>query len=219
MIRTSVVAVAAAIALAACGGHGLVPSQSAGPDSLAPTSAFHPAATSPCDIKGLWYFKGTCLPGELAASGGTFKLAKYNGVTVITTLGKNSVKGKAPMILADATKPDTDVTGKYKNKLFPPYSQKTCAKQVTCSGAAVVYLEVINGTKSQINFTSKTTLTVAASKFPGKTCIPAELTTGGWDTFPIVNGQPKAGKVVLTIQANPLFFLPAGPAYIAIVCS
>ncbi|MBV8489905.1 MAG: hypothetical protein JO199_05180 [Candidatus Eremiobacteraeota bacterium] len=219
MIRTGVVAIAASIALAACGGHGLVPAQSGG-TGYAPTNVSIPMSKSPCDVTGLWYFMGSCLPGVVKPAGGTYKLPAYQGITVQIQLGSNTAPSAGTKFLfADATGKN-DITGTYGGHKFPPYSEKTCASHNACPGASAVYLEAINGQKSStpITFHSTTTLTVDEKTFPGKSCSPGLLGQTGWSYFPEVTGNPKAGKLVLKIQANPLFKLPKGPAYISIVC-
>ena len=66
MFRTGIVAAAAAIALAACGGHGMVPSQGG-------ASGFSPnvLAASPCQLPGTWYFKGSCAVFQMSPKGGS----------------------------------------------------------------------------------------------------------------------------------------------------
>ena len=219
MIRTGIVAVAASLALAACGGHGLVPSQSAGGDAFAPSAAMAPAAASPCQIPKLWYFMGGCKAGFLTSAGGKFALPKYKGITWTTTLGKNSAKGKVPFVMGDATGAGDITSGPGK---FPIYGVKTCLAPSKCPGSALVYFEAVNDSKAAITFNSPSQLVVAAAKFPGKSCFPAILRKSGasfkWQPFSILTGSPKGGKLTLNIPVNPAFMLPKGPLYVALVC-
>ena len=215
MIRTSVVASAAAIALAACGGHGLVPSQSAAPGS----DAVIPMSSNPCytsTVQPAWIFKGSCtILKKLPAKGKTIALAAYKGVSVTVKLPKNTSKGG--FALVDAMGGKTKDILKFSGAAFPPI-QKTLK--------SVAYVEAVNPTAG-LKFTSgNLVFTIKAQKFPGKSC-PLSVLEG---TFPKLKwfnspfaGQISGGTMVFTVPGSALGTLfpnglPAGPLYFNVGC-
>ena len=216
LIRSGIAALVSAIALAACGGHGIVP-QSAAPGSS--FGAQRARAKSPCANPKLpWYFKGSCVASILTSKGGTVKLAPYKGITATISLYANSAKGKVAFVTGDALGKG-DITGK---TAFPLYGSKTCAKGSNCTGTTLVYLEAVNSSKATIKFTGSQAaqLVIASKKFPGKSCGPALLSAKGWVPYnTILVAQPKKGKLTLKIPNAGIFVLPAGAAYIDLICS
>lgn len=215
-IRTGVVASAAAIALAACGGHGLVPSQSAAPGS----NAVVPMSSNPCytsAVQPAWIFKGSCaILKTLPTKGKTIALAAYKGVSVTVKLPKNTSKGGFALVDALGGK-SKDIVA-FSGKAFPPITPTTLK--------SVVYVEAVNQTAG-LTFTSGSLVfTVKATKFPGKSC-PLSVLTG---TFPKLKwfnspftGTLKSGAMTFTVPGGALTQLfptglPAGPLYFNVAC-
>jgi hypothetical protein len=213
--RSGIAAVAAAIALSACGGQGIVPSQSAPSGSLVGQEIA--SVTSPCAAKTLpFYFHGSCTTATLTSKGNTVSLKPYKGIAFKIQLGANNAKGTLAFIVGDATGVG-DITGKIK---FPLYSTKTCQKGNTCPGKSLIYIEAASSSKAAITLNGNSFLTISATKFPGKGCWPAVLTKTGWNTRGAILIMPPKGHVVkIMIPGGGLFSLPAGAAYIDIVCS
>jgi hypothetical protein len=216
--RTSAIAAVAALALAACGGHAMVPSQNFSQNPIAGGAFAVPDAGTPCStIKGFWQFGGACKAYSLTAAGATYKLPYYKGIALHVTVGKNSATKSIPFLLGDATGKG-DITGTYKTKKFPPYSTKTCAKS-PCAGTPMLYFEAFNQTKTSVKVTGDSGLLVLSKTFPGKSCFPALLGTKGWTPYTIVQASVKNGKVAIKIPGFAgVFNLPAGPAYGVLVC-
>ena len=217
-IRTSAAAVVASIALAACGGHGMVPT------STAPgmTGEAVPASTSPCANPKLpWYFKGACVPGVVTSAGATYTLPAYKNISGTIKLGANTAKGKIPFVLADATGKG-DISPLAVKSAFPPYGEKTCATANQCPGTAAYYLEIVNGGTANIKLTKASTLTIKAPYPKSATaCGPALINSSGkWTSYALfVAAKPSNGTLTLTIPGGTSQFeLVAGAGYIAILC-
>ncbi|MBV8374207.1 MAG: hypothetical protein JO302_01750, partial [Candidatus Eremiobacteraeota bacterium] len=149
------VATIAATGLAACAGRGIVPSS---PTAMAPTTAMRPTAimneaqpdgallplnlktcaTSPPQYQ--WIFKGACDEFTLKSSGGKFSLGEYKDFTVTGSIGKNTAKTAAKVVLADAIDKKGDVE-KYKGKNFPPYKG---------NGTTILYASAMNQSSETI---------------------------------------------------------------------
>jgi hypothetical protein len=213
-IRSGAAAGALAIALAACGGHGMVPSQSA-----PGFNAAIPMSTNPCYTKAVqpaWIFKGSCDITTLPAKGKTIKLAPYKGVTVTVKLGKNTSK-KGAFVLVDALGGKAHDITKFKKKPFPTITP-TVLK-------SVIYVEAVNGTNG-LKFSGNLVFTIKAKKFPGKTC-PLSVLEG---TFPKLKwfnspftGKISGGTMTFTVPGSALGTLfpnglPAGPLYFNVAC-
>lgn len=215
--RLGAVALAVSIAFAGCGGRGMVPSQN-GPALSPMQDALVPDATNPCANTNNYTFLGACKSGYVTASGGTYALPAYKGVTFKAVLGKNNAAGKVPFVFGDAMTL-ADIKGTRNGKPFPAYSAKTCQKGGSCPGAAAVYVMINNKGKKVISFTSPTTLVVTDAKFPGTTCFPAILYSTGWAGFShTTTGRVSGGKVTITIPPNPLFTIAVGVGFLAIAC-
>ena len=195
MIRISVVATAAALALAACASHGIV---SSSPTAMAPTNAMFRRATTVLPLKGKtktcaknppqyqWIFKGACDGFILKPGGGTFSLGKYANITVKGSIGKNTVKGQAKIAIADAVDKSGDIE-KFGGKSFPVYKGK---------GKTIAYASAnnqSNQTITPITVKGKAIIQYViddAKGFPGKSCSAAILAheQGGkvaWNPLPI----------------------------------
>lgn len=215
MIRTGVVASAAAIALAACGGHGLVPSQSAVPGFNALTAnSSNPCYTS--TVQPAWIFKGSCMIlTKLPAKGKTIALAAYKGTSVTVKLPKSTSKGG--FVLVDAVGGKAKDIATFQGKAFPP---------ITKTLKSVIYVEAVNPTAG-LKFTSgNLVFTIKAQKFPGKSCplsvLEGTLAKPKWFNSPF-SGKISGGTMVFTVPGSALGTLfpnglPAGPLFFNVAC-
>jgi hypothetical protein len=206
MIRTSVVATIAALALAACASHGIVPSS---PTALAPTNAMLPAEDDGgiLPLKGKtktcpksppqyeWIFKGACDAFTLKSGGGKFSLSKYDNITVKGSIGKNTAKGSAKIVIADAVDKKGDIE-KFGGKSFPKYkgNGKTIAYASANNQSDQTITPIVVKNKPIIQY-----IITDEKKLPGKKCSAAILTheSGGklsWDPLP--SSFPVKGKSV-----------------------
>jgi hypothetical protein len=224
MIPACVVATVAAIALAACAGHGIVPSS---PSAVAPTTAnldmsplaLKTCATSPPQYD--WIFKGACDAFTLKPTGGKFSLQEYEDITITGSIGKNNVKPSATLDVADARDKKGDIE-KYAGMSFPPYKS---------SGTTVVYAVAINQSKETIKpiaVKGKPVLeyVITDSKgLPGTTCgaaVLAKQKNGSLKWTPLPASGPVKGKSVTISQYEvPEGFElpPVTPLYFAVSCS
>jgi hypothetical protein len=216
-IRSVAGALAATIAFAACGGHGLVPTQNSVPGFNAVT----PMATNPCYTKAAqpaWIFKGSCVIAKLPKKGKTFKLAAYKGVTASIALPKNNSKGGPMFVIVDALGGKAKDITKYKGKSFPAIPKT--------AGKSVIYIQAVNSFAG-LKFTSGSlVVTVTAKKLPGTKCAVALLRKTGaklsWFTIPIaptVSGKTITEKIpagaIGTLYGQGL---PAAPLYFNAAC-
>jgi hypothetical protein len=246
IISSVFAAVIAAAALAACGGHGVVPSQSfASGNSMAMSNggssfaALEDAKVHPCDISGLYYFHGNCVKFTLSVTGNTTvelgKFGAYHGIKITTTFSamENPPQGvkSVAAIMGDAIG-DGDITGTVKGKAFPLYGHgndcvNSQGKAVSCPGKPFVYAELINTSK----YTLKPKLTpkfyiTDSNGFPGKRlCFPAIFTTpgpktvGGWAPNTTLGGQPHGTTLTINAQSNPgQLIYPPGQFIVAGAC-
>jgi hypothetical protein len=214
MIKASAFASVAAIALAACGGHGVVPQGS----SFAPTSANGVApmagddagplalatcATSPPQY--MWIFKGACEKFTLKSTGGKFALGAYANISVTGSIGYNNAKSSATVYLSDAVDKNGDVL-KNKGKAFPPYKGQ---------GTTIVYAVADNQSTQVIKPLEHKNVPVIKyvitdqKGFPGNHCGAAFLSkqrngTFAWTSLP--GAQPVKGKTVTITQ----YTVPSG---------
>lgn len=217
MIRAGFVAFAAAIALAACGGHNMVPSQIAAPDFNAVTSA----AANPCytaAVQPAWIFTGSCkIVAKLPAKGATIALPAWKGVSVTVKLPKPSPAGNS-FVLVDALGGKAKDIKPFKGKTFPPITPTTLK--------SVVYVEAVNGKAGLLFPSGNLVFTIKAAKFPGKTC-PLSVLTGTppklkWFNSPFA-GKISGGTMVFTVPGGALKTLfpnglPKGPIYFNAGC-
>jgi hypothetical protein len=234
MIRTSIVATVATLALAACAGHGIVPSS---PTAMAPTTAMAPAGADGgiLPLKGKlktcaknppqyqWIFKGACDEFTLKPGGGAFSLEKYADLTVTGSIGKNTVKGSAKIAIADAVDKKGDIE-KFGGKSFPVYKGK---------GKTIAYASANNQSNQTIKpivVKDKAIIQYVITDekgLPGKTCSAAILSheSGGklyWDPLP--SSFPVKGKsVTISLYTAPNGFeLPPKsdetPIYFSVNC-
>lgn len=214
MIRASALASVAAIALAACGGHSVVPQGS----SFAPMSANGGAAALDGDAGPLalatcatsppqwsWILKGACSKFTLKSTGGKFTLGAYENISVTGSIGYNNAKTPATIYLADALDKNGDIL-KNKGKAFMPYKGQ---------GTTVVYAVADNQSTETITPKSHPNVPVIkyvitdSKGFPGNTCGAALLEKQrngayAWTTLP--GQQGVKGKTVTITQ----YTVPSG---------
>jgi hypothetical protein len=225
------VAALVAISLAACSGQSMVPSQSplsSAPDartaSLTFTSsmsadALTPDAKSPCDIKGFWYFKGSCVLGAITAAGGKLPLKAYKGITVTLAVPKSNAAKGTDFLVGDGTS-STDITGTFQGTKFINFGKVPCVsittfKTVKCVGTAFLYTLVANASKATVVLKSLPGATLLSAKFPGsKSCSAAQIAftssgvPGGWFLLP-GSGKPAKGSVTIPGYAAKPFSMAA----------
>ncbi|MFY9718503.1 MAG: hypothetical protein WAK16_02560 [Candidatus Cybelea sp.] len=181
-----------------------------------------PAAVTTCEKSPpqyWWIFKGACDPKiTLKSTGATFKLQKYEDITVTGTIGNNTTKGSATIAIADAV--DKGDISNWKGKAFPKYTAK----------GVFIYAVAVNQSTQTIKpkpVKGKPVLqyVITDSKgLPGKTCFVALLaeSQGGkfiWTPFP---GQftAKGDTITITQYEVPKGFEipPKTPLYFAVNC-
>jgi hypothetical protein len=222
MIRAGVLATAAAVALAACAGHGIVPSSPSGLDQSA-SGAFVQSAVTTCaksPPQYEWIFKGSCEQFVLKPTGSTFSLAEYDSITIKGSIGKNNTKTTANIDLADATDTNGDIET-YKGKAFPKYKGE---------GTTFVYAVAVNQSSQVIKPIAEKNKPILqyvitdAKGLPGTKCGAAVLTEGQkgsleWAALP--GPFTAKGKTVTITQYNvPSGFElpPKTPLYFAVNC-
>lgn len=237
--RSVSAAIVAAVALAACAGRGVVPSQGFAPNvsngfASNGFDAGPDGKTSPCDIKGKYYFHGSCRTFNLnMTKSTTVKLGQfgpYHGITITTTFGPFTNPPKVqsvPAIMGDAVG-SGDITGLAGGKAFKLYGDgKDCVyanKPATCPGKPFVYAELINTSKYTLKpqLTPKFVIT-DSNGFPtgrNNQCFPAELTSKGWLPETNVHGTPKNDTLVINALKNTQnLYYPANGQFIVVgVC-
>jgi hypothetical protein len=239
-IRSGSAAIAVAIALAACGGHGTVPSQSVLPGTAnnlasdAFDSGLSPDGKTPrCEVTGLYYFHGSCVGFNMNMNSTTVvqlgKFGAYHGIKITTGLSKfvNPPKvNTVPAIMGDAIGKG-DITGKVKGKAFPLYATgNNCVagngKPEKCPGKVFVYAELINSSQYKLKPASTPAFSITSENgYPGKTlCFPAILTAKGWAPNETIGGKPNGKTLRIPAAPNPgqLVFLPHAQFIVAGVC-
>lgn len=163
-----VVAAFAVTGLAACAAQTVVPSstQSGYPSAAAPAAhrpfamtfqaRFSPAAARPCNISGIWYFKGSCVAYTMRSTGGTAKLKTFKGRAYSLGFPKNNAPANTKFVIGDGTS-SADIRGTLNGAPFPIYGKVPCydivkAAIVPCPGQAIVYNLVLNGSSNTVNF-------------------------------------------------------------------
>jgi hypothetical protein len=230
LIRACTIAAVSAIALAACAGHGIVPSS---PSAMSPQNLQtfqNPAiqdelspdiftcATSPPQY--LWILKGACTKVVLKSTGGKFALQKYRFITVTGTIGANNIKTSATVYIADAN--DKKDILPYKGKAFPAYKPS--------KGKTFVYAVAINESKNTIipkaehNKPVLQYVITDSLGLPGHTCsvaVYAKQRNGTFKWTPLPIQAPVKGKTVTLTQYSvpPGFQFPSKtPVYFGAFC-
>jgi len=229
MSRAGVVALASALTLAACAGHGIVPQSSQSDSSLMQnaTSTVPEDAMSSPDLtkcatsppQYMWIFEGACTTIDLKPTGSKFALQAYRSITVTGQIGKNNLKAPAKVAIADATGGGDIKT--YKGKAFPKYKAK---------GTTFIYAVAINQSKNVIKPIAQQGKPVLqyvitdTKGIPGKQCGAAVLAQGAhgslvWKPLPI-QAQVKGKTVTITQYEVPRGFElpPKTPLYFGVNC-
>jgi hypothetical protein len=217
-IRTPIAAVAASIALAACGGHGLVPSQSGAPVSSFGELTKKPTTCPTSKVQPAWIFKGSCVVTKLPAKGTTIKLPAYMGITLTASIPANDGKDAA-FALVDAVGGKAKDIEKWKGLAFPAAPNKS-----------VIYAQAINGF-NDLKFTNAKQYLVfevsSTKAFPGKACplqVLGKRAKGFAWTTTALQGAIKGKTMTFTIPTTelPTLFpdgLPKGPLFLNAACT
>jgi hypothetical protein len=214
----------AALLLAACASHGVVPATSSfGPSVVSPDSVSPDAkkpTPGPCaKVQVPWDFAGACGTVALKAAGGTASMAGYLGFKVKATFPKSNPAPKAGEILVvrDATNTKKDIAGLVKGKAFPPFN---AAGQPSIPVKPILYLKAHNQ-GGAFQFTATPLVTVTSVKpFPGKNCILTKLipSNNTWQASPVVIGKVTGNMVVFPAQNNQIPIPANGTIYLAMAC-
>jgi hypothetical protein len=162
----------AAALLAACAGHGMVPStssfapQSVGSD-IKPTVKATPKPSCKT-VQGGWIFGGACGTLTLSTSGGTEKLAPYKGIGVSATFSKGSQPNGTLFIVRDAL-PGTDITGVVNKQSFPALT-----KHGNVNLKAFLFLKAANK-GAAFTFSQTPAIQLTGGTPPGTDCFLAKL--------------------------------------------
>jgi hypothetical protein len=211
-------AAAAALLLAACAGHGMLPSATsvAPPDSTGDTMK----TTSLCKAaQGPWVFKGSCGTVTLAKSGGSGSLAAYQGIKVAAVFSSGTQKAGTILLVRDA-QPGTDITGKIGTETFPPFTSWGSLNNLK----PFLYLKAHNqGGALTFNETPKITIT-STSPLPKGKCFLGKMpppTSGqkwAWFTKEAAPGYIINGALVFSPFAQPQSMLAQGTLYLGVAC-
>jgi hypothetical protein len=219
--------VVAALALAACAGHGVVPAgDSFAPSALSAGAAKTPApkkTPNPC-TKGAtqspWVFGGACAIGALSNKAGTTaKMPTYDAITVQAVFSANNAKPGTELLVRDATG-KSDVTGKFAGKLMPAFNTVGSPPQ-TNTVSPLVYLKVHNeGAAFQFQGIPQITITVK-SPFPkGTVCFLTQMNISNytWVQNPVLPSSIKGNVITFGTLTNQVSVPKNGTIYIAAAC-
>jgi hypothetical protein len=206
LIRSGAAALVAALAFAACAGHGTIPSSSL-PTTADSIRAAAPDAKVPCPLQVGWTFGGPCDNVKLTKTGGSGTLPLYMGYTLTSVLQSNTLKKKTVLAFQDATG-NGDIKGKVNGKKFPVLK------------GAILYLAALN-TGAAFSFNATPQITIKSkSKIAAKACVLNQLTPKGkgfvWKSTPII-GYPKGKSVTFGSVPFPQA-VPAGSFFLAFGC-
>jgi hypothetical protein len=214
----------AALLLAACASHGVVPSTSSFGPSVVSPEAVSPDAKkptpSPCAKAQVpWDFGGACGTVALKAAGGSASMGAYNGFKIKATFAKSNPAPKAGelLVVRDATNTKGDVTGKVKGAAFPPFNK---AGQPSTTVTPLLYMKAHNQ-GGAFQFTATPVVTVTSVKaFPGKDCILTKMNPSNntWQAAPVVFGKITGNTVVFPAQTTQIPIPANGTIYLAMAC-
>jgi hypothetical protein len=224
IFRAGAIVALGALALAACSSSGTVPSSPTAYNPMALNNPMLPlgkpskltkCATTPPQY--LWVFEGACAKVDLAPSGASFSLAAYKGITVKGTLGKNNLKLKTPVYIADATGDKNIKT--YKGLAFPALDVKGAKvvlyASVTNQGKDVIKPIAVPG-KPVFEF-----VITDDAGVPGTTCHSAGLAKEKkWEVLPnVVTIKGKTITVTQHTVPEGLELAPKTPLYLTLFCT
>jgi hypothetical protein len=215
----------AALLLAACASHGVVPATSSfGPSSVSP-EALSPDAKKPTPVpcakpQTPWEFGGACGGVYIKAAGGSASMAAYDGFTIKATFPKASPAPSAGEILVvrDATNTKKDITGLVGGKTFPVFNK--IGSPATLSVKPLLYMKAHNQ-GSKFTFTATPLVTVTSVKaFPGKKCVLTKMNASNntWQTLPVVPGTITGHTVVFKSESTLIPIPKNGTIYLAMAC-
>jgi hypothetical protein len=216
----------AALLLAACTSHGVVPATSSfGPSSISP-EALSPDAKKPtpkpCAKPQVpWDFGGSCGTVAIKAGGGTASMAAYNGFTIKATFPKASPAPGAGelLVVRDATNTKKDITGVVKGMAFPPFN-KAGGSTSPFTVKPILYMKAHNQ-GGAFAFTGTPLLTVTSVKpFPGKYCILTKMipSNNTWQGEPVIQGKITGHTVVFPSKVSQTIIGKNGTIYLAMAC-
>ncbi|MBV8374748.1 MAG: hypothetical protein JO302_04490 [Candidatus Eremiobacteraeota bacterium] len=196
------------LAVAACGGRSVAPTQpfEVMPQAFTPTSG--PNGIDPCKKLSsfTWYFKGPCIAQTIQKNSTEFKLKNYKGVAQSVTYPppSGSVLGDTVFVTGEGTG-RSDISGTSYGSKFPFYGTKgvpcenPSSSTVPCPGKLLMYDLMDDTSKNNLTFTAGPTFKFTTAKdLTGKsTCTVNELTqafsSSGSSWFYIVS--PVTGRV------------------------
>lgn len=189
VLRSTMLVSVVAVALAACGEQAAVPLQPGSVGNLALSRSAQPvllhsapfgivtrrivdqslpdkkSEKKPCNVKGIWYFHGSCVQANLDnGAGSTISLAAYKGIGMRDATGPITTTGKATLVVGEGTG-SGDITGKLNGTVFPLMTNNcvTGSGTATACPKAMLYFDNFNSGKSTIAF-SKTPAVALTSK-------------------------------------------------------
>jgi hypothetical protein len=218
----------AALLLAACASHGVVPAtNSFGPSVVSPEAVSPDLNVSPdlkkkppCQLtQTAWVFAGKCGAVAIKAAGGKASMAIYDGFKIRATFPKANPAPSAGEILVvrDATNTKKDITGLLAGKAFPSFN-KAGAPPTTVT--PLLYMKAQNH-GGGFTFTATPLLTVVSAKaFPGKDCILTKMNPSNdtWQAAPVVFGKITGTTVVFPEQTTQIPIPKNGTIYLAMAC-
>ena len=193
-------------------------------------------ASSPCKIKGIWYFKGPCLRVSMPATGVKVSLPQYKGLSLSLDFPKNSTTKSVPFIIGMGTGSD-DILGKTFGRKFVDYGSMPCFKslkpgapEVPCpQGEGFLYALIYSSTQTPIAFKSVPAITITdAGQFPGtKKCQVISVGFLGsspvaWIVYPIYatprNGELSFPAAHRSFTVGPSDSDPSGYQVLGFIC-
>jgi hypothetical protein len=204
-------AAAALIALAACGGRGVMPAQApASGLSFAPNAG--PSAVDPCATlgkSGLWYFHGSCLSENVKKSATTFKLKGYKGIaqTLKYPAASAGVPARTTFVTGEGTG-KLDITGTYQKSKFPLYGSKgvPCINQSgsteACSNTPFLYDLLVNDSANTVTFAGSPSIALFSHGLKHfRSCILFQLIPIGsawaWQQTPVAEFVTRRERLML----------------------
>lgn len=201
LVRISTFAVI--VVLGACSGQGSVPMQAGN----AQPSAID-AAKDPCNIKNMWYFRGSCSQITIQDSGSTIALKAYKGITMTESLGKVKTTGTVTIISGDGTG-KTDITGTLSSGLAFPFYGKSCfdanLAATKCTGKQIVYFDIDNSSSNIITFKTTPEIAVTDSSAKGTCTLDNLKNVNGKIGYQLtsITAKVKNGKFTLNAVKYP----------------
>jgi len=215
----------AALLLAACASHGVVPATSSFGPSVVSPEALSPDAKKPtpkpcAKPQVAWTFGGSCGGVFIKAAGGSASMAAYDGFTIKAKFPKASPAPSAGEVLVvrDATNTKKDITGLVGGKTFPALTK--IGSPATLSVKPFLYMKAYNQ-GGGFTFTATPLVTVTSVKaFPGTRCILTKMNSSNntWQTLPVIAGTITGHTVVFPSKTSQTPVAKNGTIYLAMAC-